>query len=359
MSLNLLTDQVTDRSRPALIAAVAQKMWDDEELATLIQSLFAGPEGTPPRPFFPSVPSVKNSGSPLIHPLKPRVNIDILHIEGVTSFNAFSLDVIPPLKFKYSPEDVALSKRGSALYGLASFCNHSCLPSARRVFYGTFITLRATRPIKKGDEITLEYKSGCNPLSERDKFYQWKFQCSCSLCIADRADGARECSSRERICRGWIPSAVTVHDAAIKVNQVKKTYSDTPERSRAWGSKPLLASAYHNYGHVLGKKAIMGDRSFCVPSIEAEMNGLEAVGMRITDRSTSGPFTNSRHRLPIDTTIGPSHQPEHHAMAVLQIVAAFEVLGDSNRAKNWMRVASWCEYSTVSWQNLIDISSCK
>lgn len=347
ISLNLLTDEVTDRSRPELIAAVAQKMWDDDQVENLVKSLYAGPEGTPPRPFFPSVLKI---GSPLIHPLKPSVNIDISHIEGAASFNAFSLDTIAPPKFKYSPEDADPSKHGAALYGLASFCNHSCLPSARRVFYGTLITLRATRPIKKGGEITLEYVVGYSPLSERGKkLSRWKFQCNCLLCIADRADGARACSTRDRILRDWIPSAVTVEVAAMNLNQVKKTYGDTLERSHARGCKPLLAIAYHNHAHVLGRKAITEDANFCIPSIKAEMNSLEAVGVKITDRSTSGPFTKSRHRLPIDATVGPSHDPERYAMGVLQIVAAFNALRDSNRAQNWMRVASWSEYFTCSW----------
>lgn len=352
-SLNLLTNEVTGRDRPAIIAAIAQKMWDDEQLAALVQSMYAGPEGPPPQTF---VPAVSKPSSYLKHPLKPEVNIDILRIEGAASYNAFAVEKIGPARFK--PSDADSSEVGMALYGLASFCNHSCLPSARRTFFGDVIILRATRPIQQGEEITVEYIGGSGPLSARDKLSRWKFRCTCLQCAADRADGTSACSLREQILKGWLSKEVSIDEAAKRLDQVRKTYSDTPER-RSCGIKPALSLAYHNYASALGQRA-RRDLSYCIPSIEAEMKSLEVIGLRITDKSTSGP-SQKQSRLPVDAMRGPTHNPEQCVMTTLQIVAAFNALGDILRAKNWMKVASWREYSLLSRHfiiiSLIDASN--
>lgn len=317
-------------------------MWDDEQLAALIQSMYAGPEGPPPQI---CVPAVSKSTSYLKHPLKPDVNIDILRIEGAASYNAFSVEKIAPASFK--PSNADSSEVGMALYSLASFCNHSCLPSARRTFFGDVITLRATRPIKQGDEITVEYIGGNGPLSARDKLSRWKFRCTCLQCAADRADGTSACSLREQMLKGWFTKEVSIDEAAKRLDQVRKTYSDTPERrSCASGIKPALSLAYHNYANALGQRA-RRDLSYCIPSIEAEMKSLEAIGMRITDKSTYGP-SQKQSRLPVDVTRGPTHNPELYVMSTLKIVATFNGLGDIIRAKSWMKAASWRAYSIVT-----------
>lgn len=151
-----------------IIAAVAQRMWDDQHLASFVSSMHAGPDGPEPIPF----PKCEGEpASPLNHPLKPKVDIDILRLEGTTTYDTFTLNKIAPPKPKGDLEIDLTTMNGKALYGLASFCNHSCLPSARRVYFGDFLTIRATRPMKKGEEITIEYtdvsESGYQSASDR------------------------------------------------------------------------------------------------------------------------------------------------------------------------------------------------
>ena len=116
-----------------------------------------------------------------------------------------------------------------------------------------------------------------------------------------------------------------------------QTYEDTPER-RACGIKPTLSEAYHRYASTL---AAQQNEDAYKQSIEANMSCLEEIGMKITDRSISGPSTG--RGLPIDPTCGPTHKPVLYATVALHIVSAFAELGEDDRARNWMKVASWSE----------------
>ena len=332
-SLNLLTNEVVkDRGRPAIISILAQKMWDDERLSSRIKCMYAGPEGSPPEQY-DAQEEVISSG--LNHPLVSRVNIDISRLEGVSSFNAFTLNgLVSRNQTPGKPEE-----SGSALYGLASFCNHSCLPSVRRSFYGDFIVLRATRPIMKGEELTIEYIAGNAQLHVREKLSRWNFTCDCILCKADRADGAANLSLREQLLIEIDPEKSSPQAAARKLSKIKQSYKDTSER-RACGTKPMLSVAYNKYALTLIGQAKTGGSDY-TRAIEAQMDCLEAIGMKISDRSISGPF-NARE-LPVDLTCGPTHRPLSCTIIVLQIVSLFDKLREIDRAMSWMKVASWSE----------------
>lgn len=313
-------------------------MWDDEHLAALIHSMYAGPETSPPRAF---ILSVTKATSPLIHPLSSSVDIDISRIEGVASFNSFSVGKGRSPGEKSN--DVDTSEQGTALFGLASLCNHSCLQSARRFFFGDVITIRAARPLKKGEEVTMEYLDGAGSLLDRDKLSKrWRFQCKCLHCLADRADGISACSLRGRVIQEWSSSKVDVEEAANKLDQIRSSYNDTPER-RACGTKPILSMAYHKYSCALRRRAQSGAISYYIPYIKAVMDSLEAVGVKIIDRSITGTLGNPT-QLPVDTRIGPTHHLKQCIQDVIQIVYTFDALNDLNRAIRWMKVASWREY---------------
>lgn len=299
--------------------------------------MYAGTETPPPRPF---ILSVTKATSPLIHPLSSSVDIDISRIEGVASFNSFSVGKGRSPSEKSN--DVDTSEQGTALFGLASLCNHSCLQSARRFFFGDVITIRAARPLEKGEEITIEYLDGAGSLSDRDKLSRWRFQCKCLHCLADRADGISACSLRGRVIQEWSSSKVDVEEAANKLDQIRSSYNDTPER-RACGTKPILSMAYHKYSCALRRRAQSGAISYYIPYIKAVMDSLEAVGVKIIDRSISGTLGNPT-QLPVDTRIGPTHHLEQCIQDVIQIVYTFDALNDLNRAIRWMNVASWREY---------------
>ena len=296
--------------------------------------MYAGSDSSPPGPHL----APKNSRSAgLSHPLMSSNNIDISHLEKVTCFNDFKLDNHVNLS---SPD---IEGPGSGLYNLASFGNHSCLHSARRANFGDFLVVRAARPIKKGEEITLEYTDGSAPLKTREKLSNWGFTCCCKLCKADEADGAKARSLREQLLEEILPYETSPEAAEQKLSEIKRSYKDTPER-RACCTKPTLSKAYHQYALTLIAHSNKGAQMH-VQAIEAEMDCLEAIGMKVVDRSVSGPLTGQG--LPVDPTRGPTHKPGLYTMIVLQVVSTFVALGDNDRAKNWMKVASWSELTFI------------
>lgn len=76
-----------------------------------------------------------------------------------------------------------------ALFLTISRINHSCIPNAERESALTsggegHMTIRATRDIKAGEEITMSYHDVHIPRSKRQANYQriWNFVCACPAC---------------------------------------------------------------------------------------------------------------------------------------------------------------------------------
>ncbi|OAL40158.1 hypothetical protein AYO20_00578 [Fonsecaea nubica] len=93
-----------------------------------------------------------------------------------------------------NPEASAADMPGSGTAHLAvipeaSRMNHDCAPNA--VFYINASTLahvvRATRPIRKGEEITIAYTNPLAPRAVRQKYLSdaFHFTCTCSRCVRD------------------------------------------------------------------------------------------------------------------------------------------------------------------------------
>ncbi|KZT72532.1 MAS20-domain-containing protein [Daedalea quercina L-15889] len=90
---------------------------------------------------------------------------------------------------------------GSGLYAVSAYIAHSCSPSARPSFSsGTSeLSLVASKPIKKGEEITMSYVDVSqhpdeSPEDARRRRRQelargWKFRCECERCLSEATDG--------------------------------------------------------------------------------------------------------------------------------------------------------------------------
>lgn len=81
-----------------------------------------------------------------------------------------------------------LAPRNSAIFCHAAFINHSCLPNVEKRSIGDLIIIRATRPIRKGEELFLDYAPGEFPdaRSRKQGFERtWQFSCDCKLCEAE------------------------------------------------------------------------------------------------------------------------------------------------------------------------------
>ncbi|KAJ1928180.1 mitochondrial import receptor subunit tom20 [Tieghemiomyces parasiticus] len=84
-----------------------------------------------------------------------------------------------------SPADAGVT--GAALYLVSSYLTHSCAPNAEPSFldHDHVLTLKATRPIQAGEEITMSYIAvGDRPTPARQAELMEKFRlhCTCPLC---------------------------------------------------------------------------------------------------------------------------------------------------------------------------------
>jgi hypothetical protein len=71
------------------------------------------------------------------------------------------------------------------LWILPSYINHSCMDSnAYYTAYGDFLFIRAVKPIKKGEEVTITYWSPKIP-ARREAMKGRKFECKCRLCLME------------------------------------------------------------------------------------------------------------------------------------------------------------------------------
>lgn len=120
---------------------------------------------------------------------------------------------------------------------MGSYINHSCLANAHKVFLGDMMLLRALRPMKAGEEITLSYIS---PLEEKRQDYLrgvWGIECQCGLCLAERSDGSKTTQTRQKtsvefvgrnlipdVTKASPPSNKAMQRAKALVQQVDATY---------------------------------------------------------------------------------------------------------------------------------------
>ncbi|THH05390.1 hypothetical protein EW145_g4834 [Phellinidium pouzarii] len=347
MSFNFLTKMTSLRSGYMLITKVVQRIWDDSSIAATINSMYAGPDCAEPLPY--PIP-LASDASALNNPQKPVVDIDINRIEGVISMNSFRPQSLGFGTFsKTSNASHDIEDTPSGLYELPSFCNHACLSTAARAFFGDVMVIHASQSLRKGDEVTLEYCDGTLPLKQRDKYLSnWRFTCDCLLCAADRADDRSAATLRSRL-RVELSSATTIRQAEDIVSNIEKTYTDHAERRRC-KSKPELSLAYHVLSNICWR--IRQDIRCVRLAIKADMNSLEAVGIIITDRSISG-RVKRQSTLPIDTRRGPTHFRDPCIMTVIQIVFVFESIGEKTRARDWMKVAAWISNICIGGGNAL------
>jgi hypothetical protein len=73
---------------------------------------------------------------------------------------------------------------GVGIYPTASFMNHDCRENTLLVFKGKEMCIKASRDIRKGEEITTRYLPIYkNRKSRMEEFRNWNFKCTCELCL--------------------------------------------------------------------------------------------------------------------------------------------------------------------------------
>ncbi|KAF8753867.1 SET domain [Rhizoctonia solani] len=125
-------------------------------------------------------------------------DIDTNRVEGIIRSNEFN-DSIKMTHFG----------NNEAVYLLPSLVNHSCHGTAVRTSIGSILVMRASRNLKKGQEVTCSYvggTEGASYISRAAALRKWSFTRECELCTTDKKDGEQRCQSREGLQEDLINS---------------------------------------------------------------------------------------------------------------------------------------------------------
>eukprot|EP00927_Polykrikos_kofoidii_P028658 TRINITY_DN24966_c0_g2_i1.p1 TRINITY_DN24966_c0_g2~~TRINITY_DN24966_c0_g2_i1.p1 ORF type:complete len:576 (-),score=64.86 TRINITY_DN24966_c0_g2_i1:53-1678(-) len=90
-------------------------------------------------------------------------------VQAILSANAHELDTADLATGRAASQS---QPRLSGLFLVGSLVNHSCLPSALRLFFGDTMFVRAARSLRKGEEVTDAYISVLHPSFERLKMLE-------------------------------------------------------------------------------------------------------------------------------------------------------------------------------------------
>lgn len=314
---------------------VVQNVWDDRNLNETMMSLYGGARLRSPNAY---PPPLLVDNPPLEHPTKPVVDIDIEYLQGVCIANSFA----------HSD-----SLRGKGLYSLPSLLNHSCLPSVHKEFLGNMMLVRASRDMKKGEEVTTAYLSDNKPYDERQFRLKrsWKFKCSCVACEAASKDSLKARETRRELMKRINPmlsALVTrldkkalegiVSEAKKICEDMRKTYSEAHSTLMA-GIKLELAEAVMYYASLTERLGNVGiDPTMLKLTLELRMECLDLSGIRVCDRSKYGALPKDAEKtpLPIDKSQVATPQRREIIFTMLQIVQQFEQFSDKKRAQRWL-----------------------
>ena len=138
----------------------------------------------------------------------------------------------------------------SGLWCHASLFNHSCVPNVKRVTIGDVMLVRATKPIAKGEEITIAYKTFFDAEEKRlEQAQLWSFQCNCLICLAEEAD-SQALKRRRKQLRDEAQHFVWMYDLAYNfptpsnIAEAEKLAADIKETyaSDRYHGVPCLAA---------------------------------------------------------------------------------------------------------------------
>lgn len=347
---NYLADAVGKRADYALVDLVVQRMWDDPVVFQCISAMHAGEDLPPPSDYpFPPPASL-----PLLDPQQPCTDIDIARVESVCSMNAFRIQPETGSSAQPKEEDTDHLDldTSTALYELPSFCNHACLPSGSRVFFGDAMVVRASRDLSAGEEVSLSYRTNIGSTDEERAVFakRWGFTCACLVCKAELADSAD--ARRQRAASPQSLAQSSGIEAALRrVEIIKASYADTPER-RLCRMKLKLFWAYHGLAFAYEAAAANARTPLSTSAqiksyLLAEMDALEALGMVVIDRSVSGTMPNTPSGLPVDMSRPPVDMADSCTAAIVQMLGAWRIIREEKRLVRWLKVAVWSEWFDV------------
>lgn len=118
---------------------------------------------------------------PLLPYVTPTILRTVINRDAHNSFGILSLD------------DEGSEMFGHAIYPSASYWNHSCDPCVDKRRIRRMWEFRASRDVKKGEELCITYLGGdektMSVKERRTRLWNaWKFRCACERCIAEEGE---------------------------------------------------------------------------------------------------------------------------------------------------------------------------
>ncbi|PWN35306.1 uncharacterized protein FA14DRAFT_39985 [Meira miltonrushii] len=206
LRLNLSNGVVSTTSQVRAQTNLIHKIIDRPELALPVLGLTAGPSmeySEFVHQPFPMTVQPKLDGA--VDGSNPSV--DPAYVDGVLRFNAFGPAQAPDRKdteiSQNSLVDFGELGKSTMPHPLPAILNHACLPNVSSIFFSDIVTTRALITMKKGTEIVHQYVRGEIPYAVRSaQLSKHGFECGCTLCSLDRADGTEMYTQRARIMQG-------------------------------------------------------------------------------------------------------------------------------------------------------------
>jgi tetratricopeptide (TPR) repeat protein len=156
--------------------------------------------------------------------------IDVFQIRSIIDVNAFGIPTPSKQRstrpFGFTAEFMEQTQLGdnTGLFLKTAMMNHSCVPNTRKVFVGDSIVIRATRPIKKGEEILQSYAQTDADVGERRQMLSstWHFDCKCKLCSAEEKETEEKRNNRDTLERRANQLGMAIKNSSASMQEVAK-----------------------------------------------------------------------------------------------------------------------------------------
>jgi len=237
------------RASAALYAMMVRQLYDNPSLAGPVLSLYGGDyprsgvEGT----LVDDVPVV-----------------DVFLVESIRTKNCFSAPLStventrppPPTTTPNTTSASNSNRMAKGLWPHASYMNHSCVPNSMRSFLGDLLISRATRDIRRGEELSQQYVpvKALVDVRQAQLLAGWGFTCGCALCAAESRGSADTLARRkevlgriEKVCGKNVPDQgrkTIIPDSVIRnVERLARLLEEMHE-AEVYEGLPRLALVY-------------------------------------------------------------------------------------------------------------------
>lgn len=227
--------------------------------------------------------------------------VDTYQVHDIMVRNAFDLVALGP-------------KSGSSgVFVRTSYINHSCLSNSSRIFVGDLAMVHATKPIAKGEEITICYDEASmmrKPFAQRMREMEmnWGFQCSCRLCVADAKCPPAKLAERDELSKTAMTisySSWLVSDQTQRMEKLSRQIAATYD-SELYSGLPLMATIP---AHIFLVVNLFNPARVTSKGMQSVIDLLRACGYKVDEQnqviSQIAPTINSYASGELDIVVRP------------------------------------------------------